>query len=80
MERLPAYLALEVLLLLVSEAVVLVVALLMKPFAAHLTLVRSVTRMYSHVSVESAAPVEGLSADLALVRTFLKFMYVGQDK
>ena len=52
----------------VGQPVVLVVALLMKPFAAELADIRPIAEMDSHVCVQGGAPVEGLPAGVALVR------------
>ena len=75
MEGLPADLALEVLFLLVGQTVVLVVALLVEPLPANLTLVGAVPSVNTHVSVQSAATVERLPAYLAFVRSLLRSTY-----
>lgn len=67
-EGLSADVALEGLLIVVRQFVVLVVALLVEALAAELALIRFVACMNAHVRVEGAAAVEGLAAVGALVR------------
>lgn len=52
----------------VGQPVVLIVALLMKPFAAEFADIRTIAEMDSHVRVQGGASVEGLSTGVALVR------------
>jgi len=70
-ERLVAHCTLVSLLDAVRELVVLVVALLMEPFAAVFARVRLVPGVYPRVGVQRRAPVKGLAADGARVRLFL---------
>lgn len=71
MEGLVADVTLVRLLHAVRQFVVLVVALLVEPFAAVLARVRLVAGVYSRVRVQRRASVERLSADRARVRFLL---------